>query len=29
MSPQACAQALLAKLARADFGAEPIADIRD
>lgn len=29
MSPQACARALLAKLARADFGTEPIADIRD
>ncbi|WP_234414104.1 SDR family NAD(P)-dependent oxidoreductase [Ideonella sp. A 288] len=29
LSPQACAQMLLARLARADFGDEPVADIRD
>jgi len=28
-SPQDCARGLLARLARADFGAEPISDIRD
>ncbi|OYU71946.1 MAG: short-chain dehydrogenase, partial [Burkholderiales bacterium PBB5] len=29
MSPAACASALLARLARADFGDEAVADIRD